>query len=376
MATLNLLPGHQGPATHAFIIGVGSYHHLKPGDAWGLGQLSTAPVSAQRFANWLLQRYSDPGRPLASIEHLISGGTFTDHANVVHASEEPELARIEAAYTQWFERANRHPDNLALFYFCGHGLCNSRGSTLLAADFADPRFQRTSRNAIHVEGTANAMLACKAKYQCFFLDCCRTTDLEWQNIMEEPGQPLGTARSTDLTAAHQPMFFAAGRTEAATGVAADVTVFTKALIEALDGMAAVEPDGDLDAQSWRVNTGSIAAAIDSAIAVERHQKPHIPDLHCHFGGNGAHFDLNYPHLPLSIPVVVGCDPEHLTGQAQFRLEHGERGEVGRRDARAGLWISRQEPSTYHASASVPNNAPQTKTFLLYPPSKRALLKFP
>ena len=60
------------PATHAIVIGVGTYPHLNGGDPerlsryhGGLKQLSSPPESAREFTNWLLDEFHNPAKPLA-----------------------------------------------------------------------------------------------------------------------------------------------------------------------------------------------------------------------------------------------------------------------------------------------------------------------
>ena len=72
-----------GPATHALVIGVGSYPHLLGGsgprcaDNEGLGQLKSPTASATVFANWLIEEFANASKPLASLAMLIS-----DESNV------------------------------------------------------------------------------------------------------------------------------------------------------------------------------------------------------------------------------------------------------------------------------------------------------
>jgi hypothetical protein len=67
-----------GSATHALVIGVGSYPHLLGGsgalceDNEGLAQLTSPPVSARKFADWLICSFANPDKPLASVALLIS----------------------------------------------------------------------------------------------------------------------------------------------------------------------------------------------------------------------------------------------------------------------------------------------------------------
>ena len=66
-----------GPATHAFVIGVGTYPHAKPGvSPFGpdtplalttVPDLDSAPVGAKLFADWLINNTDGLPAPLASL---------------------------------------------------------------------------------------------------------------------------------------------------------------------------------------------------------------------------------------------------------------------------------------------------------------------
>lgn len=369
-----------GPATHALVIGCGRYLHLPGGGGnaaannWGLGQLTTAPISARHFVNWLLHRFRNDRAPLASIEHLVSDGGVMDHAGVAQASELPTMTAVELAYNRWLQRVNANEENIAIVYFCGHGLYNNGGTALLCADFADPAFAAVNRNVIHLEATVRGMLACRARRQCFFIDSCRTTDTQWQAMMDAPGRPLGVANLNDLSAKDQPVFFATGRTQAALALADEVSLFTGALVEALDGLAADDPFGNYELGSWVVDTSNIARAVNMSIDIRCYERPFLAGPRCNFGGDGAHFELHHPRAPLSIPVVVGCDPEHHNGNAAFAIRRGP-DVVDRRDPEPAWWVSHLEPDVYDVAMTL-NGASTSRPLALHPPGKRAVFTVP
>jgi hypothetical protein len=381
MPLLELIQSPTGPATHAMVIGVGTYIHLKGGTGpqaarqWGLEQIPSAPLSALHFIDWLLNRFDNPTHPLATIEHLISApSVVTDRSRTKHSSTEPIMANIMAAYTQWIARAGTNPDNIAIFYFCGHGLYNRHGTALLTADFANPVFANLSLNAIHVEATVDCMLACPAKQQCFFIDSCRTIDTAWSDMMNTPGQPLGTAGNANLAAVDQPIFFATGRTKTAIAPDGEVSVFTKALVEALSHMAADDPFGNHNLQTWVVNTANILRAVNDAIRMERIERPWLEGPVCNFGGGGSHFDLHNPKPPLSIPVLAVCKPADLNTQATFKLAQGAN-VIASGKANGDAWVSRHPPDSYEVNANLDDGRSKSSPINLSPPSKLAVFEF-
>src|SRR5262249_4049056 len=131
----------QGAATHALVIGVGSYPYLVGGngpltdDNEGLRQLTSPPVSARAFADWLVTSFSNPDKPLASVALLISeannvvdGNTSTylnPKTNVSHDLERAQIDTVAKAVDEWQTRADSRVDNMTIFYFCGHGIAQS-----------------------------------------------------------------------------------------------------------------------------------------------------------------------------------------------------------------------------------------------------------
>jgi hypothetical protein len=74
--------------------------------------------------------------PLGSIELLLSPATINYELpdggfKQVDAATTPN---IQAAFNNWYARANKSEKNVAVFYFCGHGL-ESDVTLLLLEDF-------------------------------------------------------------------------------------------------------------------------------------------------------------------------------------------------------------------------------------------------
>jgi len=164
-----------GAATHALIIGVGTYPHLLGGngptlaDTQGLGQLTSPPVSACALADWLIGRFTNAERPLGSVRLLAS----IDAANQQNGGVAPRIDAIEQAANEWLVDGNTNPDNQLLFYFCGHGIGANGLLALLAEDFGSKPNNELD-GAIDFARFHNGMNRCKAQYQCFFIDACRS----------------------------------------------------------------------------------------------------------------------------------------------------------------------------------------------------------
>ena len=117
------------PRLHAFVIGVSDYPHLLNGskplanDPLGLGQVTTPHHTALRIVKWLSEEYTCPSKPLGSVEFVFSPSPQVAAAGgLPNPIETATLANIDAAFKRWVKRCSAHKENIAFFYFCGHGL--------------------------------------------------------------------------------------------------------------------------------------------------------------------------------------------------------------------------------------------------------------
>lgn len=139
--TLLLDRAIQGPKTHAFIIGVGSYPHAKA----GLGakpilrkvpDLPSAADSAKLMCDWLLAHPDRLAAPLATLEVLISDPALPNNRypwarGPVDAATDDN---IEEKGQSWFDRLTAEPDTVAFFYCCGHGASHLQQPVLFTED--------------------------------------------------------------------------------------------------------------------------------------------------------------------------------------------------------------------------------------------------
>jgi len=106
-----------GPGTHALIVGAGAFS--------GTGDSPDPAVeTARRIANWLETAFVNEKTPLATVELLASASQSVNYRvspGFPMAVEQPSFAVLGHAVKGWRARADRHPDNVALFYFAGSG---------------------------------------------------------------------------------------------------------------------------------------------------------------------------------------------------------------------------------------------------------------
>lgn len=174
--------------THVFIVGVGEYPCLVGGkgtlleDTMGLGQLSSPPVSAAALASWFLGRqghsgaavgFNNPDAPLATVEMLLSpaqsyAGPGLAEVPVAAATH----ANIVQSFKLWKDRVAAHDGNVAVFYFCGHGV-KGVNDYLLPSDFGALNPNNPWGEAIDIKITAEAMRRLSSGPLYFFIDACR-----------------------------------------------------------------------------------------------------------------------------------------------------------------------------------------------------------
>jgi hypothetical protein len=260
------------PGTHVLIIGVGAYAYgrrsAQPSAVAGdLAQLTSPPRSARATADWFITSFQNRDRPLASVEMLLSEADPQPYVAARPAGEAPVVPapatfpEVELAAGDWADRLRSNKENMALFYFCGHGVSVGEQAALLLSDFGEPRHEY--RGAIAVDELIGTMRNSRAIRQAYLFDCCRTrADTLYLNeprigtrIVHQTAFDRGHAES-----AQQFVLFPTIDGEEAFGAADQPSAFTSALIDALDFAAA-----DLKSGAWRTSTAGLHAAIDQLI---------------------------------------------------------------------------------------------------------------
>ena len=257
------------PRTHALVIGVGEYLHLPGGPLYrtrparyslGLRQLTSPQISAKEFAHWLIAFLNNHSAPLGSVELVLSPAemAWTPPNGMAVPVEAATFENIQNAFDRWDERCNAHRENIALFYFCGHGI-EREHMYLLASDFR-ANHGRPFENAIDINTTCRAVkLDGRAKAACFLIDACREAPFDLYKSLSIRARTLkelsidGGRGVPDLQVLKAANF--GGQAHAPVG---DVSYFTKSLIRCLDGLGAASP---FDGLKWRVYTSSLSEAM-------------------------------------------------------------------------------------------------------------------
>lgn len=255
----------EGPGTHVFIVGVGDYPYLKDGsgptsaDHRGMGQLTSPPVSAMAMLSWVDSTLYNPEAPLKSIEILISQvgqAQYTDSDGLTQQIDPATWRNYEASVRAWKARSSSDAGNVAIFYFCGHGLGDGVNTYLLMEDAGQSA--NLLRDAIQVNALRLAMRDCSALKQLYLIDACRTIDLALvMNPYDMSQSGLEPPKVLKIFKGENPVLFSARIDEQAFGAPGEVSTFTTALLCGLNRCAVFRPNG----RQWAVAPQQLQQAI-------------------------------------------------------------------------------------------------------------------
>jgi hypothetical protein len=262
--------------THVLAIGVGKYPHLLNGTAklaanpMGLEQLESPPVSAKALIDWFLSPvagagvFENPDVPLASIEGLASAEqpvVIATPGGQITLAEATQDA-IQQAFEDWLDRLKSHPDNVGIFYFCGHGVMVS-DHYLLAQEFGHSAQPWTK--AFNVSLTVRAVEREIQGSVFFFIDACRNIPRALAMTLGSQPQPLLPADlGMDVSRKHVTVIHATGEGQLAFApLGPTVSRFTSALICALSGYCGTKDPGQ---QTWTVDGDNLSVAVRTLLA--------------------------------------------------------------------------------------------------------------
>ena len=306
-----------GPAVHVLAIGVGAYRHLPGGaepvrhDTLGLRQLSGPPRAAAHFVDWVAGRMRHPTAQMATVEMLVSPAQSYTPADGDGQSvdlELPSKANTAAAFERWYARCDSSPDNVAIFWFCGHGV-ERESQFLLLEDFGRSPLSLLE-NAVDIGGTYNGMARCRATTQYFFVDACREIPFQLLQLLSGNAPALVAPQIVGDNRRDTGLMFATSGGAKAYGRPDQPTRFTEALVRALDGLGG-RPDGD----RWVVDFTMLQRAVTELLrAGEAGTPPQQPTLR----GTGAGV-LHVCSGPPIVPLSVACDPAAAIPGAEVAL---------------------------------------------------------
>lgn len=226
--SIELPPQPPGPGLHALIIGVGSYPNLStpPNDTLGMRHLDGPARTALRLAEFLTSFDGTKGKlavPLRSLRVLISPSPNEVVRNLKLPDGLPRASdnSIREAARRWRNDAASSVENVALFYFAGHGI--QRGpaeGVLLPEDVLEgyPESPILDR-AFDVNNLYNGMAPRPgaggaapepmAQTQYYFFDACRAPLEALAKFADAAPRKLFNVRADGVDERIAPRFFAA-----------------------------------------------------------------------------------------------------------------------------------------------------------------------
>jgi hypothetical protein len=265
---------------HAFIVGVSGYPHLVQGVQGksernlGLKPLSSAALTAYRVYHWLREHRAFMPIPMATCELLLapSEAELKKEPALDGLVEIPTFENFRQAAESWRANASSHQDNIALFYFAGHGAQRSRRDhVLLLHDFGEEVGGLLSKAVDTIQLAGGMAMTPKfpqmALRQLYFIDACRVKPTVFQNYEQLPTASLWDVPTLGVDDRQAPMFYTAVPGRMSFGIKGNQTIFSQALLQCLCGGAARRSLDESGKAVWRVSLRSIADALGFHIDV-------------------------------------------------------------------------------------------------------------
>jgi len=365
----------QKPQTHILIIGVGGYPYLNGGaqaipqtfdGAQLLGQLSSPPVSAEAFYNMAMELHNEGAwiKPLGSINVLVSPDPSAGNLFAGQTLEPATISNIENAYLDWKKLCNSDPENVAIFFFCGHGL--DKGEHYLLAEDFGQRADNPWKGSFAFDMTRRAFFSCKARTQLFFIDACRqlTSDMLRTDLPANPIEPPSMlARDCAFNLTQK----AAAANESAYGKKNEVSFYTKALIGALKGNASNNDIGE-----WRIATGTLSYKMNSFLQLEAPGEGY--PQRCISTTSDTTDIIRFTKPPM-VPLKVTCTPDAALPFAELSCLDPNTNQGERRAPQGDPWETRIKAGLYKIEANFSGGQYRSNAIfrLVTPPSVNQIL---
>ena len=238
------------PGLHAILIGVSDYTYLSAADdvagegLLALQKLDFAARSAAALAG-KLRALDDDGRLLRRLKTVrLLAAPSPAEKDAEPALADPALIaptrrNIRGALQAWRADVAQGQDEVALFYFAGHGIRRSlEESILLAADFLeDPETQLD--NAFRLRNVYEGMAVSDerpgiGRTQFFFVDACRDKPPALDALDDTTTPKIWDTDLNGVDGRCSPIYFSTPAGGVAGGASGGTTFFMTALLWALD----------------------------------------------------------------------------------------------------------------------------------------------
>ncbi|MEU0004584.1 caspase family protein [Streptomyces sp. NPDC006314] len=318
------------PRVHAFIVGVGHYPYCNT--EWIDGHfvsgkikavlrgiatpLTTASLSAITFAEWLANDPQPFSIPIGTIEVLISAGTPQKvwKGATSFPVERASFGALQRSCLQWYKRCNEHRENVAIFFWCGHGWAGWADEgrfELLADDIGEDEVQPFN-NVVDFTTTHLKMNSCKAATQCFFIDACRTFPDGMDGLTQGHSRPLINVtgfEDPEGAGKDRPVWSSVAHGMESVTPPHAPSGFTEAVVKVLQGLGADGRSG-----TWRIETELLKRKLSDTLKWAGAKYP--ISLGGYQVGSSVLRVLDEPPI---IPYRLGCLPKNALPHARWEL---------------------------------------------------------
>jgi Caspase domain len=271
-----------GPGVHALMIGVSAYAFIKGGTAipstpvmanlaQQLDQLVGPAQSARDLADFLIARKDKLTKPLRTVRLVASPSPDETKDNPAFDGIPPATSdNIVTALNNWKNDASRSNDEVALFYFGGHGSQRSKTNALLLPhDFLGgfAMFDKTIDVMDIWSGMAPDNKGSSiAQTQFYFIDACRDDEDVYRDFQKTGMRQPFDVRELGTDERVAPIFYASGPgQQTKADVVHKTTRFGSRLLLCLKGAGGEA----LQQHGWVVTVNKLANALDTLSAYAR-----------------------------------------------------------------------------------------------------------
>jgi hypothetical protein len=323
-------PALQGkPGFHAFIVGVSAYTNLpapeQPANpaSFGMRQLSATALSAYKVYQWLLKCQANLPMPLATCRLLLSPtpAEFQKEPGLQGLGTSCVLNHFLKDAKEWREDVSAQAENIAFFYFAGHGIQRSKtDQVLLLEDFNDG-IGGVLRNSVDVHSLRNGMAPSPkrpniGRTQFYFIDACRNLPFQITDFEKLDATAVFDVELSGFDDRRAPIFHAAIPDGKGFAVPLEQTLFSKVLLECLEGSAAESPETDGEIR-WHVSYKSLSEVLhDQLEALSKGfgvEQPSVAD------GFGKDAIICYLDSAPEVPTVFEVEPSDASTQTHVRI---------------------------------------------------------
>ncbi|MBH2008479.1 MAG: caspase family protein [Xanthomonadaceae bacterium] len=332
MTQIRLRAADDQPGTHVLIMGVGYYRHLRGGPEqrnkvhMGLGVLGSPPISAMALARWLIDGngggtgLNNPAAPLASVDILVSSKAVEQivAAGAVHSIEGATLAQVRAAFDRWLDEVQRHPKNVGVLYFCGHGVMGTGPEHILLLEDHGANANRPFEvGSFDLSNTVRALGRQVPAQLYVFVDACRTyVRSVGERLGAGPAPLLDEGASSGHVNRGTTLVESAAEGEPAYGDSNDVSRFTQALLQALGGYCGVPQPGS---QNWLINGAALSQAMPKLLALVNKERG-AQAQSCAVNPSGpADAQLHVTSQVPKVKVEIDLSPEAIRESSKFSI---------------------------------------------------------